>query len=287
MNATALRQRIIDTKRIPSLPTHIQHLIQSLTKDDLSFRELAKIIEAHPPIALRLIALANSAWAAPINPVTSVEKASLNLGLTIVRSVSIGLAVIAPFNISFCPAFDLHRFWVSSQLVASGAVLLAAGMPTQADDSFLQTIHTGGLLHNLGLLCLADLLPKETQHALCAVNKAPELTLNQTLSQTIDTDFCEVGALFAETWGLPQNLVDVIKYHRDDQYHGQYWQHAALVGNAALMVSALFKNQESLPLHTTLEKLAISQTYQQKIFDKLQAQFQETSELAKALFHAI
>jgi len=286
MNAIQLRQKIIDYKRIPSIPNQVHQLLQAFTKDDLSYRELAKIIENHPTIAARLIALANSAWAAPLNPVNSVEKACLNLGFMVVRSVSIGLALISPFNISFCPDFDIRRYWVSSKLVADGAVLLASGMPTQPPHSFLQIVHSGGLLHNLGLLCLADLMPKEMQQALLTVKEAPELTLNETLHQMTDTDFCEVGGLFAETWGLPEDLVAIMKYHRDNHYQGQYREYTLLVGNAALMVSALFRNQETLSPQITLEKLEVSQAYQQQIFDKLQTQFQETSELARVLFHA-
>ena len=288
MYSTPLSQRIIEYKRIPNWPTRAHHLLHAFTKDDLSVRELAGIIENHPAIAARLIGLANSAWVAPASPVFSVERACMILGLTVVRSVTIGLAVFSPFNSSVCPAFDFHRFWVSSKLVADCTVLLAYAMPTPPDLTFLQTVHISGLLHNLGLLCMADMMPEETQLALSVVKKSPKLGLQETLKSTTDTDFCEVGGLFAEAWGLPQDLIAAIKYHRDEQYQGPFWEYALLVGIAVQIVSAFFRDQEmQMPPQPALEKLNINPTCRQQVFNQLQAKFQETSELAKTLFHAI
>lgn len=126
-------------------PTRVHHLLPAFTKIDLSVRELASIIENHPAITARLIALANSAWIDPASPVCSVERACLTLGLTVVRSVSIGLAVFPLFNSSVCPAFDFHRFWASSKLMTDGAVFLASAMPTPAGLIFFQTVLISGL----------------------------------------------------------------------------------------------------------------------------------------------
>lgn len=284
MNNTLLRQKILDSKRIPILPKEVHHLIKAFNHDDLSYRDLAKIIQMHPVIAARLIALANSAWAAPSVSINSLEQACVNLGLTIVRSVSIGLALISPFNTSACPSFDIRHLWVSSKLVADTAVLLASSKPVQPDHVFLQSLHTGGLLHNLGLICLADLMPKETHQALLKVKTTPLLTVNEALFEILETDFCEIGGFFSEIWKLPEELISIVKHHRDADYHGQYWEPISLVGNSAIMVSALFKNQEALPELALKESLHISQADQQQVFESLQPMFGKTTELAQALF---
>lgn len=279
-----LLQQIVDCKRMPNLPKQAHRLLQAFNKDDIDYRDLTKIIAEQPAIAARLIALANSAWAAPATQVNSLDRACVNLGLTIVRSVSIGLALISPFNTSTCPAFDIRRYWISSKLVADGAVLLTSVLPNQPQSAFMQTLHTGGLLHNLGLICLADLLPKETHQALLSVKSTPELTVNQALYQSMQTDFCEVGGVFAEAWGLPDDLAAIIKFHRDADYQDEHWEHIALIGHAAAMVSALFSNQTELPTFMPVEKLGISQADQHQVFQTMQPLFLETTELAKALF---
>lgn len=284
MKNLPLHQKIVTCKDIPSLPKQAHRLLRAFSKENLDYHDLAKIISEHPTIVARLIALANSAWAMPVNPINSLEQACANLGLTVVRSVSIGLTLISPFNISACPAFDLRRFWASSKLVADGAVLLAYALPNQPNPAFLQTLHTGGLLHNMGLICLADLVPKETQQALLCVKSTPELTVSHALYQTLQTDFCEVGGLFAETWGLPDDLATIIKFHRTTNYQDHYWEFIALIGNAATMVSAIFNNQPALAPPIATAKLGISDADHQQVFENLKPLFIQTNELAKALF---
>lgn len=286
MKNIALRQRILDSKRTPTLPNQARVLLQAFSNDTLSYQDLATIVANHPPIAARLIALANSAWAAPSQPVDSLEKACLNLGINIVRSVSIGLTLISPFNVSACPSFDLRHFWISSKLVADIAVMLASSMPTEPQPAVLHAIHTEGLLHNLGLLCLADILPKETHHALTRVNSGSEQNVMDTLRVNMGTDYCEIGGLFAEIWGLPPSLVTVIQHHCANNYRGDYWDHTQLIGGAAKMVSAAYKGQQTAPELAMLEPLSIKPDDRQHIFGQLQFLLPATTELANALFRS-
>ncbi len=284
MNKQLLREKFADCNDIPNLPKQAHRLLLAFSNPDIHNGDLAKIISEHPTITARLIALANSAWAAPAMPVNSLERACVNLGLTIVRSVSIGLTLISPFNTVACPAFKIQRFWISSKLVADAAVLLADVLPNQSQQEFMQTLHTGGLLHNLGLICLAHLKPKQTQQALLSAVASPDLTVNQALYEIMQTDYCEVGGLFAEIWGLPEDLGAVIKFHRHADYQGDQWLNIALIANAAVMVSALFSNQVEAPVFALADQLGISQADQLQVFEKLKPMFVETSKLAKALF---
>lgn len=284
MNNLLLRQKIVACKGVPNLPKQTHRLLRAFDNEDLDHHNLVNIIFDHPAIAARLIALANSVWANPTTPVNSIERACANLGLTVVRSLSIGLALISPFNIAACPAFDIHRFWISSKLVAEGVALLASVLPNKPSPEFVQTLYTGGLLHNLGLICLADLMPKETQQALLYVNSTPDLSVNEALYHLIHTDFCEVGGLLAETWGLPDDLIVIINHHRNTNYQGRYWELSALVGNASVMVSTLSKNQSDLSALNVTDKFGINQSEQQQVFNSLQAKSLKVTKLAGVLF---
>ena len=282
MAVNASQRWISEVKRIPSLPKEVHHLIMALTNEAIEFRQLTKIIEAHPSIAARLIALANSAWASPVIPVTTIESACVRLGFSIVRSVSIGLAVLSPFNISKCPKFDIQRYWTSSMLVADGAALLAAGMPQ--NDQLEQTVRTAGILHNFGLLCLAHQMPIETQHALSRVSEDPELNLSSALRQTIQTDYCEVGALIIDTLGIPQRLAIAVRYHRDFSYQGEYWELSKLVGYSVMIASALCDNQEILPQFEAISEIPLSDDFKKGVFNTLRERLGKTFELANLMF---
>jgi len=286
MNSSELPDWFADFKKIPTLPHDVHHLIRAFANEEIDFHSLAKIIETHPTISTRLIALANSAWANNSGvPVTSIQQTCLKLGLNIVRGVSIGLAVMAPFNVSYCPDFDIKRYWVSSMLVAQGASALALTLPAvERDEYFVDTVHTAGILHNLGLLCLADLKPRETGQAIRFKDANPELSLNQALRRALKTDYCQVGGYLAASWGVPGVLVAIITHQEDGDYQHEYWKQVLLVRAAAQMVECLFRG-EGLTSYRQLENVSISDESQARVFTSLQQQFEVLSEMAKALFH--
>ena len=245
---------------------------------------MAKVLEAHQSISSRLLMLANSAWVNTGAPVTSIEQACFKLGLNLVRGVSIGLAVMKPFNVNFCPAFDLQRYWTTSMLVAHGSALLADQMlAAKQDQHYLKTVHTAGILHNIGLLCLAELKPQQTHKVLMLKAANPEIDLDEAFHDALNTGYCEIGGILAASWGIPDVLVACIQYHRSFDYKGPYAEEVRLVGVAAEWVGLLYR-QEAMLASAYLEQQAIDLARQQAVFSQLEAQFQGTRELAAALF---
>ena len=144
--------------QLPTLGGQMSNLLEVVSDEDVEYRDLVDAIEQCPSIAARLMFLANSAWAAPAVPITSLEGACGHLGLRLVRSVSIGLAVASPFDPTRCPAFDAARFWSSALSVADGCVWLSE-IARDSQGLERQTLYTAGLLHSLGLLWLAEKHP--------------------------------------------------------------------------------------------------------------------------------
>lgn len=284
MENNPVAEHIAHHLRIPVLPNSALQLIKALTSEDIGFRELSNVVNQHPSIAARLLALANSAWAAPVVPVLTVENACSRLGLNVVRSVSLGLAVIAPFNTANCPAFDLKRFWASSMLVAEGSGLLAAGVSGYEKNSmFHQTAQTAGLLHNLGLLCLADVMPKETHEAFQAVSH-DHLTIMDALRLKAKTDYCEIGSLVGNAWGLPKVFVVAMGHHHEAAYHEEFWQVSTLVGCVVRAVQHLFDGLEILPDEPRLTELAVDPQYYSEVYEKLGAKLNKFQSMANDLF---
>ncbi|EGW55045.1 putative signal transduction protein [endosymbiont of Tevnia jerichonana (vent Tica)] len=251
--------------------------------DEIGFHELAHEIERFPTITARLISLANSAWASPRSPVTNLNQACVQLGLQVVRSLSIALAISSPFNPSRCPAFHAERFWCTCMLVGEGAGRLSeqAGARLECDP---QTARTAGLLHSLGLLWLADNIPEETAQALSLDEADPTSCVRQALRQTVGDDYCSVGGCLGQAWALPDVLTNAMRYHCDKSYHGTSWQTAALVGSAANMVSRLYRGEDFQAEDPRLKKLEFAESELESVFQKLADQFERTQELAKALF---
>ena len=284
MNSAAkhIREQVLQCDQLPVLPPGIPHLLQALSDEDIDNRGLGTAISHFPSIAGRLMSLANSAWAAPPIPVTSLDMACARLGLNTVRNVSIALAIASPFNPGRCPAFDAKRHWSTSLLVADGVTWLASTIQS-SEDLDLQAMHTAGLLHNLGLLWLADKMPQETADAL-TLSTDQSISLGQAQQQLSGIDYCQVGGYLGESWSLPNCLVVAMREPCHHQYAGDDWHYPALVRTVSAMVSAIHRGEEQRPESSYIERLSIDPADQDALFEKLTDKFESTLEMTQTLF---
>ena len=279
-------------KSIPVLPPGVPELFKTLTDDSLGFVELAVMLERYPSIAARLIAVANSAWSNPVTEVSSLEMACSRLGFDVVRSTSIALAVSAPFNPNRCKGFSAKYFWTTALLAADAVTWLRAESKSLLIEP--PTVRTAGLLHNLGLLLLADQLPEEVQLAIKLVeeDKDENLHLGDALLYILGFNHHDAGLLLGQAWNFPEPLVDAMAYTavedgRQNSADENSTEMASLIGIALSMIQSLQYNPRpwSIP-QVQLEKLQISLAQATEIFERLSEQLVHLEELASTLFKA-
>lgn len=282
--ATLLEQAKRKTT-LPTLSKNIHRLLSTINDADMNCQQLATIIKQFPEISTRLIFLANSAWAFPTKPISSIEQACSIIGYSIIKSISFGISISSSFDTRKCPSFRADHFWATSMLVGTGAGLLASGLSNKVDcPDFEQTVQSAGLLHNIGLLWLADNLPHETDNALQKIETDSLLPASEILSRYTGTDYCEVGGWLADQLGFPKVLTVAIRHHLDSRYQESFWEIALLVGSSTAMVAALHKKSDEMPENKQLETLGLSYSEQKIVFKKLSRDYVKTQELAKAMF---
>lgn len=281
-----LQKNISKPILLPPLAKNIHLLMRSLADDNLTYQQLAEVIKHYPAITARIIFLANSSWSAPISPIDSIEQACSRLGNSIIKSICIAISVASSFDTRRCPFFNTTHFWTTSMLVAEGAKLLTAKLPKHlTNPGFENTAQTAGILHNLGILWLADNLPIETNKALEMVaEENSSLSVSDSLRLYAETDYCEIGSWMALQLKLPNILNIAIKYHLTPEYQEASYEIAQLVGLAANMASAIHKQEEGIPTHTQLEKLGLNSATQNLIYQQLSVNYEKTHGLAQTLF---
>ena len=272
----------LNFKHIPVLPPGAPHLLKSLTDDSISFIELAGVIERYPTIAARLISLANSAWSSPVSEITSLENACSRLGFDVVRSASIALAVSAPFDTSRCPEFNARFFWCSGLLAADGAAWLTQF--SQSNQIEVPTARAAGLIHNLGLLLMADQLPNDVDQAIRLIKKEEGMQLSQALLYLLGFDHCDAGRQLGIAWELPELLVSAMDYRIDDELHEQVDQVTCLIDVTVSMLCALQHNRPWAIPQNQLDWLQITPADASSVFERLSAQMTKVEELANTLF---
>ena len=197
----AKRDRLLSSKP-PALAPNSSGLFTSLMDTDSDVADVTEAISDHAIIVGKLIALANSAWSNPVKPITSVDEACLRLGLDVVRTVSIALAVRRAFTVRRDSKFILRQYWVGSVTTAQMAANLAAEYKLDSGSA-----RAGGLLYNIGLLWLADVFPEEVDEAIEASENAPEISINEHLIQRCCIGYREASCVLMAKWGIPDHII--------------------------------------------------------------------------------
>ena len=279
-----IKQQILLNAPVPVLPAGLNHLLQAFEDDNMTHRKLAEIIANFPSIAARLIFLANSVWASPRVPVENLETACVRLGFSMIRSVSISLCIVSPFNtLNKCLAFDMEYFWCSSLSAADAATMLAS-CATNTIDLNTSTLHTAGLLHNLGLLWLVSHWPEETSRALEIAAEDDSLSTLEALRSVIGTDYCEAGGMLGRSWKLPEILVSAMEQHGHGVYAKSAYHSTMLVGYAVEMLSALRLGLEERPQFPERTGINFDTTQLDEIYRKLGDKLNQTQKLAHSMF---
>jgi HD-like signal output (HDOD) protein len=274
---TGLVRELSDAVALPLMPPGVLHLLNALRAENLGTAQLTAEVRNFPPIVARVLALANSAWATPREPVTHLFGACALLGLDVVRSVCIALAIARPFNSARCPAFDAQRFWCSALLTGHAAAWLGPRLAPRSDP---KTLDTAGLLHNLGLLAMAHAWPAATQQALEAAARGQELAA--ALRTATGSDHCEVGAAMGKAWKLPDELTTAMQHHARADYRGPHEAVVAAVGTGAALSAALLSEQGIDESDLRLAGLARSDA--QSALEHLAKKRRLFTDLAKTLF---
>lgn len=269
--------------RLPVLPAGTTRLLTRLANENLLHDELAAMLEEYPTITARLLSVANSPWSSPSVPVDSLEVACARLGFETVRAITIAITVSAPFNPLRCPEFDARRYWCSALLVADGAGLVARiAHATEAIE--VPAARSAGLLHNLGLLWLADCLPLETGLALRAVaeDETGTLSVNQALRNICGAGHNEAGVALAKAWNLPATVRAAMNYHNPLNAGPKMLGLTRVVASAAGMVSQLYR-QDPVPAHPAFGGLDLDVEELNRVYEILRANFTVRQRLAETL----
>lgn len=282
MDKADIEQLIRRDARLSLLNANHTVLLQALSSTDISFRQLAETIRRYPSIVGRLIFLANSPWSAPRFPVENLEMACTRLGFAVIKSVSISLAVASSFNTKRCIGFHNERFWCSALLVGEGAALLAScKSKTALPDT--KTVYTVGLLHNIGLLWLADNLPEETSMALEEAGMDDSVFVHDAIRKAVGIDYAEVGGMLARAWNLPVVLVDAIEQHHNSTYTGRSALYASLVGYSAQMGSSIFRGLDEWSGALDVTSLGIKLSDIDEIYCTLKGRYQRIQEMVHTI----
>ena len=201
------------TVDVPSLPIVIQRLL-ALPESGADLRDFVELVAADQGLASRVLRLVNSAFYSLRTPLGSLPHAASILGVKTLRSMALGISVMDIFRGS-CEGFDPTRFWRHAIAVASCSRAVASRV---LDDGAEEPMYVAGLLHDIGVVLLAQYAPRDYPLALrLACDEHRQLAAVE--KQLFGMDHCEVGSSLATRWRFPAEIGLAIRSH-EEAYSG-------------------------------------------------------------------
>lgn len=206
-----LKRAIQNLDSLPAMPVIAQKLLALNLDSDKGEQQMMLLIGQDPMISAKVIGLANSPLLGLTRHITTVKDAAMLLGLTRVKSVSTGIAVMSLVSKPI-GRFDPQELWMHNMSVAFAMLPVAHAMPSKnrpQDD----LIFLAGMLHDIGYLALAylDVQRSDDLHTRLAIETdRPAIEVEREL---LEMTHDELGAELAEHWNLPSEIVAVLRYH--------------------------------------------------------------------------
>ncbi len=201
-------------EKMPAFPQAVTKVLDLTSRAECSPKELVKVIEHDPIMTVKILKLVNSAFYGLPRPINSINHGVVYIGINTIKNLSLSIAAIGMLPQKNAIDFDMNEFLLHSLGVAAVAKKLALRLGVsdkEAADYFI-----AGLLHDFGKVVLAQFKAEEYRQAL-DIADVGNVSLFTAEQQVFGTDHAEIGGLLAETWKLPQNLIESIRNHHNPQ----------------------------------------------------------------------
>jgi putative nucleotidyltransferase with HDIG domain len=192
---------------LPALPAAVLELLRLVRREDVEMTTLAAKISHDQALTAKTLRLANSSFYGVPRHVTSVNDATVVLGMRTVRTLVTAAALAGAFKPPSCEGFDFPGFWQHSVCAAVSAKLVATAIGCDGEAAF-----TAALLHDVGQLVLATGFPERFAQVL-ALRSGGEVALIVAEQALLGIDHATLGALLAERWHFPREIVEAIGHH--------------------------------------------------------------------------
>lgn len=213
-----LRQAVRNLNSLPAMPLIAQKLMSLKLDSEEGEKQMLLLISQDPMISAKIIGLANSPLLGASRKITAINDAAMLLGLTRIKSVATGIAVMSLVSKPI-GRFDPQELWLHNMGVAFAMLPVVRAMPAKnrpQDDLIFLT----GMLHDIGYLVLAHLDTRRSDDLHTRFVIEPDRPAIEIERELLEMTHDELGAELAKHWNLPSEIVTVLRYHHTPEAAG-------------------------------------------------------------------
>lgn len=199
-------------ERMPGFPKSVHKVLKLASDINCSQKELVDVIKKDPVFTLKILRLVNSPYFGFSREITSINHASVYLGLNTLKNVALGLAAVGAIPRNNEAGLDMGGFWLHSLAVATASRMLGSMLGVSRDE--VTDYFAAGLLHDIGKVVFALYMPDEFRSVGEMISEEG-VPLYVAEREVVGATHAEIGAMLAEKWNLPSSLTNVIALHHD------------------------------------------------------------------------
>lgn len=264
--------------QLPPFPAVLLELEQMVQKEDSNVTEVARLVSSDAALSSFLLRLVNSAFYSFPAKIDTVSRGIVIVGLQPFYLLSTGL--LFKDMLAVLPKGTLCStcFWYHS--VATALACREIWRKLKQPD--LERMFTVGLLHDIGKLALACMLPQAKDYYSYITSNACKQPFHVLEDSLLSFDHAKFGGLLLRKWNMPVSLIMPILWHHNPQAAKQYQKEAAALHMANIIAKTLGYPSipdEVLPLFQgdACKIIKLSDKDLLDICDTVQAEVHETS----------
>lgn len=207
-----LLERVLQSPRLPSLPTIALEVIDLVQQHDVNIKQIAHTISHDPALSSKILKTVNSTFYGQAHSISTISHALVVLGLNSVKTLALGFSLVGYLKHPGDDGFDHMVFWKRSLYTAVAARTLAKQQGiAQQEEVFL-----GALFQDLGQLAMTQTLGNEYLDVIAHASH-DRAKMIEAERAAFDTDHAEIGGALADHWHLPPLLVEPIRHHENPE----------------------------------------------------------------------
>ncbi len=214
---------------LPALPETVTRVREAMQNPDISVASIVEVIQMDPPIAAKVLGVANSSAYGFTHKVHDLTLAVSIMGLRETYSIVLSAAVVDLLR--KWKGFDYRTFWLDSIYCAAAARIVAKACGQRQ----LPGVFSAALLHDFGRAALW-----QVEATKCA--KIPTDLMGKELAEAekeiIGISHAEAGFNLAEHWNLPPEIAVPVRFHHTPEKATEYKKNVAVVAIADLLTGA-------------------------------------------------
>ncbi|NIQ37672.1 MAG: HDOD domain-containing protein [Proteobacteria bacterium] len=207
MTAEEVLELIGRKDSLPVLPQLFYRIVEVASIPETPVSELSRLILEDQVLTGRVIRMANSAYYATEEKISSVTRAIMVLGFITLKSFITAITVGDSLNKEAFKGRFFDAFWIHGLACSLSANFLAQRLKCEHPEEAM----IAGLVHDSGKLFLDHHFPKAYTKVVEMTKKGEDILRAE--GKVFGLTHVDVGEKIARRWCLPESLVDGVRDH--------------------------------------------------------------------------